>query len=148
MLGLMPSIPRSSNADDQNFEQTWAQYAEEIEGLEPAESALAPAESAPLAGPRDWTPADESDLDDDPDSKFYADLTQPVGTSHDGVVFLWAGSIVALVLAILMAFSVIPGGGIGAGIAGSLTFVFAAIAAFLSSPHSDSVDPFDDGARV
>ena len=113
-----------------------------------------------LNGPRDWSPGEEADAETDAetdaDEPFYlspeapADqsLSAPVGSAHRHSALLWGGALVALAVAVLMAFSVIPGGVVGATIVGVSAFVLAAIAAFATSPDQGDVDPYDDGARL
>ena len=108
-----------------------------------------------LNGPRDWSPGEEADAETDADEPFYLSLeapadqslSAPVGSAHRHSALLWGGALVALAVAVLMAFSVIPGGVVVVMLVGVSAFVLAAIAAFATSPDQGDVDPYDDGAR-
>ncbi len=108
------------------------------------------------SGPRDWTPAEESDEDSGAGS--FLDFPDAVGILNAGrdeppasspyFRVLWAVAGVAIVASIVMAFGWVPGGGFLAGALGLAGFGCGAFAAFASAPRAEDVDPFDDGARV
>ncbi|MGO1591761.1 MAG: hypothetical protein ACTHW1_08810 [Ancrocorticia sp.] len=132
---------------DEEFERRWAEIAEDLSDLEPASQDPDSASS----GPRDWIPAPEED-EDDLDEVFEqvaaiarASKKQPPASSRHSLT-LWAVCAIALLLSVFMAFSLIPGGGIVAGVLGIGGFVSGALAAFATSSHGG--DPFDDGARL
>lgn len=103
------------------------------------------------SGPRDWTPTSE-EADDFFDYDDALDILNPStgpstkGSRHSAA--LWVTAVGAIVVSLLMVFSVLPGGGVLGGALGLLGFACGAIAAFASSPHEGDIDPFDDGARV
>ncbi|MCF2706485.1 hypothetical protein I6E29_04295 [Arcanobacterium haemolyticum] len=144
------------NSDD----EVWAAYAAELEDSVPdsslpfldEESAAYDGAHDPReanydrpSGPRDWTPAPDDEPFDPSSIVAESGPTPPV---HPASRALWLVAGISLILALLMAFSILPGGGVGAGVFGVLTFGCGAGAAFASSPRMSDSDPYDDGARV
>ncbi len=110
--------------------------------------------SSPPSGPRDWTPAEDEELDTE-DVLDFQDAVGILGTGTDEPPassphfrMLWIVAGVAIVASVVMAFGWVPGGGFLAGALGLAGFACGAFAAFASAPHAEDVDPFDDGARV
>ncbi|MFT3942901.1 MAG: hypothetical protein QM705_03645 [Ancrocorticia sp.] len=108
------------------------------------------------SGPRDWTPAEESD--EGSGAASFLDFPDAVGILGSGAEeppasspyfrVLWIVAVVAIIASIVMAFGWLPGGGFLAGALGFAGFGCGAFAAFASAPRQEDVDPFDDGARV
>lgn len=104
-------------------------------------------------GPRDWRAPD----DEDPDFEDGLDVVE-LGTlmpidddvphGHPLSKLLWVATAALLVMGVLAAFDVAPGGTALAFAWGAAGFVCAGTAAFLASPRSEDTDPFDDGARL
>ncbi|MFT0847966.1 hypothetical protein VR010_09440 [Actinomycetaceae bacterium L2_0104] len=109
--------------------------------------------SSRASGPRDWTPSEEEfeegadlDFEDALDILNPSEGPSSIGSSHSGMLWMIAGG--AILVSLLMAFSVLPGGGVFAGALGLVGFGCGAFAAFASAPHQEDIDPFDDGARL
>ena len=125
---------------------------------EPLADSVADEEAEPAAsrasGPRDWTPSAEQESGEEANLDFEdaLDVLNPstgpssVGSAHSGMLWLIAGG--AILVSLLMVFSVLPGGGVFAGALGLVGFGCGAFAAFASAPHQEDIDPFDDGARL
>ncbi|PWF24536.1 hypothetical protein DD236_10910 [Ancrocorticia populi] len=146
---------------DEEFERRWAEIAEDLSDLEPAPEDLTEPESedpdsrqSSGFGPRDWAPSEEEEEDEEDELDAVFDEVAavaraskkqaPPSSRHSAL--LWIICAVALSISVLMAFSVIPGGGVVAGVLGIVGFIWGALAAFGTSSHGR--DPFDDGARL
>ena len=105
------------------------------------------------AGPRDWSaPEDEGlDVEDGVDVVELGALMpidEEVPEGHPMSRFLWLSAGLLLLMGVLAAFDLAPGGTPLAFAWGAAGFVCAGVAAFLTSPRSEDIDPFDDGARL
>lgn len=148
---------------DDEFERRWSEIAEDLSDLTPAPKDSVPpdenvresepeASTGAVSGPRDWTTPEEEQDDDDMDAVFEevaaiaraSKRQAPASSPHS--IRLWIACVASIVISVLMAFSLLPGGGIVAGIFGIAGFVCGAFAAFATS--SSGQDPFDDGARL
>ncbi len=103
------------------------------------------------AGPRDWSaPEDEGlDVEDGVDVVELGALMpidEEVPEGHPMSRFLWLSAGLLLLMGVLAAFDLAPGGTPLAFAWGAAGFVCAGVAAFLTSPRSEDIDPFDDGA--
>ena len=105
------------------------------------------------AGPRDWSAPEEEGLDvedgvDVVELGTLMPIDEEVPEGHPMSRFLWLSAGLLLLMGVLAAFDLAPGGTPLAFAWGAAGFVCAGVAAFLTSPRSDDIDPFDDGARL
>lgn len=105
------------------------------------------------AGPRDWSAPEEEGLDvedgvDVVELGTLMPIDEEVPEGHPMSRFLWLSAGLLLLMGVLAAFDLAPGGTPLAFAWGAAGFVCAGVAAFLTSPRSEDIDPFDDGARL
>ena len=105
------------------------------------------------AGPRDWSAPEEGGLDvedgvDVVELGTLMPIDEEVPEGHPMSRFLWLSAGLLLLMGVLAAFDLAPGGTPLAFAWGAAGFVCAGVAAFLTSPRSEDIDPFDDGARL
>lgn len=160
---------------DDEFEARWAEIAADLSDIDPVtpdedaasspagssspsspfpEPSRPPSSDSAAAGPRDWRPDEESDDEDQDDlDAVYEEVAAvarasrkqaPPSSRHS--TRLWVACVLAIVVSLLMAFNVLPGGGMVAGVLGLVGFVCGALAAFASSTRGNN--PYDDGARL
>lgn len=105
------------------------------------------------AGPRDWSAPEEEGLEvedgvDAVELGTLMPIDEEVPEGHPMSRFLWLSAGLLLLMGVLAAFGLAPGGTPLAFAWGAAGFVCAGVAAFLTSPRSEDIDPFDDGARL
>lgn len=105
------------------------------------------------AGPRDWSAPEEEGLEvedgvDVVELGTLMPIDEEVPEGHPMSRFLWLSAGLLLLMGVLAAFDLAPGGTPLAFAWGAAGFVCAGVAAFLTSPRSEDIDPFDDGARL
>ena len=105
------------------------------------------------AGPRDWSAPEEERLEvedgvDVVELGTLMPIDEEVPEGHPMSRFLWLSAGLLLLMGVLAAFDLAPGGTPLAFAWGAAGFVCAGVAAFLTSPRSEDIDPFDDGARL
>ena len=105
------------------------------------------------AGPRDWSAPEEERLEvedgvDVVELGTLMPIDEEVPEGHPMSRFLWLSAGLLLLMGVLAAFDLAPGGTPLAFAWGAAGFVCAGVAAFLTSPRSEAIDPFDDGARL
>lgn len=105
------------------------------------------------AGPRDWSAPEEEGLEvedgvDVVELGTLMPIDEEVPEGHPMSRFLWLSAGLLLLMGVLAAFGLAPGGTPLAFAWGAAGFVCAGVAAFLTSPRSEDIDPFDDGARL
>ncbi len=105
------------------------------------------------AGPRDWSAPEEERLEvedgvDVVELGTLMPIDEEVPEGHPMSRFLWLSAGLLLLMGVLAAFGLAPGGTPLAFAWGAAGFVCAGVAAFLTSPRSEDIDPFDDGARL
>ena len=105
------------------------------------------------AGPRDWSAPEEGGLDvedgvDVVELGTLMPIDEEVPEGHPMSRFLWLSAGLLLLMGVLAAFDLAPGGTPLAFAWGAAGFVCAGVGAFLTSPRSEDIDPFDDGARL
>lgn len=149
----------SSGRSNEDFEREWREIAEDLKDIEePTEPIAPPAPSRAThsgsrpgaAGPRDWSPADEGEVEDilaEEDDASYRDVSvSDLKVAHPARTIAWLVSVALIVLGIAVGIGLIPGPGLLSGALVLAGFVAAAAAAFLSARKDE--DPFDDGARI
>ena len=105
------------------------------------------------AGPRDWSAPEEEGLEvedgvDVVELGTLVPIDEEVPEGHPMSRFLWLSAGLLLLMGVLAAFDLAPGGTPLAFAWGAAGFVCAGVGAFLTSPRSEDIDPFDDGARL